>query len=198
MTGHKQKNRNLKVTRALQRGISMVELSVVLVVVALISSAVFFGLQSNTRRIEVQDNVSQITEIAAGLKKNFGRANQYSALTTTPATGAALAIRARVIPEQLRVGATAVAQNSYGGTIGIVTEGAAACGTADACATIQWPSVPTAQCMDVVIGVEPGARVVTIDGTSVKALNGQLNLGTLATECDDGTAMHTVNFTVGR
>lgn len=176
--------------RASQRGISMVELSVVLVVVALISAAVFFGLQANARRIEVQDNTSQITEIAAELKKNFGRNNQYGVLTT------ALAVQSRAIPEQLRVTAT-TAQNSYGGLVTTVVSPAATCTLAGACADLLWPSVPQNQCMDLVIGTSNVARVVDVGGTAVKVLDGQLNMATLATQCE-AAASTAITYSVGR
>lgn len=166
-----------RATRASQRGISMVELSVVLVVVALISAAVFFGLQANARRIEVQDNTSQITEIAAGLKKNFGRNNQYGILTT------ALSVQSRVIPEQLRV-TPLTAQNSYGGLITTLVSAPAICTLAGACADLTWPSVPQNQCIDLVIGTSNVARVVTVGAAVVKPLDGQLNIANLAAACE--------------
>lgn len=173
--------------RGTQGGMSMIELSVVLVVVALISAAVFFGLQSNTRRIETQDNIAALTEISAEIKKKFGRANQYGIMTT------ALAVQSRAVPEQLRLTST-TAQNSYGGAITIAP---ATCIAANDCGDITWPSIPQAQCMDVVIGSQAGARRITVGGVVVKALDAQLNIATLATQCEAANTADMV-FTVGR
>lgn len=173
--------------RRMQKGYSMVELTVVLVVISLIGAAVFFGLQSNTRRIEVGDNGSQVLEIMAELKKKFGRSNQYGAMTT------ALAVQSRAIPEQLRVTAT-TAQNSYGG---VITVAPATCVTANDCATITWPGVPQAQCMDFVIGTQSGARTLSVGGTAVKPLDLALNMATLATQCE-AAATSPVVFTISR
>lgn len=163
-----------KPVRSAQRGVTMIELSVVLVVAALLSAAVFFGLQANQRRVELSDNTAAVTEIAAEIKKKFGRSNQYGTMTT------ALAVQSRAIPEQLRVTAT-TAQNSYGGVIAIAP---VLCATANDCASISWPSVPQAQCMDLVIGTQAGARTVLVGGTAVKPVDGQLNIATLATQCE--------------
>lgn len=173
--------------RRMQKGYSMVELTVVLVVISLIGAAVFFGLQSNARRVEVGDNGSQVLEIMAELKKKFGRNNQYGMMTT------ALAVQSRAIPEQLRVTPT-TAQNSYGGPI---TVAAATCVTPNDCATITWPGVPQAQCMDFVIGTQAGARTVNVGGTIVKPLDLALNMATLATQCE-AAATAPVVFTISR
>jgi len=178
---------NKTAQRSMQRGISMVELSVVLVVVALISVAVFFGLQANTRRIEVSDNTSQITELAAELKKKFGRSNQYGALTT------AIAVQSRAVPEQLRLTAT-TAGNSYGGAVVIAP---AACTAAADCAQIDWPNVPQNQCMDLVLGTQNVARQVQVAGTDVKALDGAIVVATLATQCESADNVP-VSYRIGR
>ncbi len=157
-----------------QKGVTMIELSVVLVVGALLAAAVFFGLQSNQRRVELSDNTAAITEIISSLKKNFGRANQYATMTT------ALAVQSRAIPDNLRLTAT-TAQNSYGGAI---TVGPVACVAVNDCASLLWPSVPRAQCMDLVIGTQAGARLIMVAAVVVKPLDGALNIVTLATQCE--------------
>ena len=170
-----------KSSRKSQAGISMVELSVVLVIVALLSAAIFIGLQSNSRRVEVQDNVGQITEVAAGLRKSFGRSNTYSQLTV--ANGTRLAITSRIIPAQLRDGVAATAKNSYGGAISVAVNDAD-CLVAAACVDLTWAQIPQAQCVDLVLGVEAGARIVKVSGVVIKPLNGAVSLDLLSQNCE--------------
>jgi type II secretory pathway pseudopilin PulG len=173
--------------KKLQRGISMVELSVVLVVVALISAGVFYGMKANQRRVEIQDNVGQITEMAAELKKKFGRSNQYGAVTT------ALAVQSRAVPEQLRTTPT-TAQNSYGGAIQVAPS---TCSTVNDCVDIIWPGIPRDQCMDLIIGAQGGARFIDIGGVAVKPLDDDLDIGVLAGSCEAGLASAMI-FRIGR
>lgn len=178
-----------------QTGVSMVELSVVLVIVALLSAAIFLGLQSNSRRVEAQDNVSQITEVAAGLRKSFGRSNSYAQLTA--AKGTELAITSRIIPAQLRDGTAFTAKNSYGGPITIAVNNADCGAIAAACVNLGWDSIPQAQCVDLALGVEAGARIVKINAVTVKPLNGTIDLALLSTNCEAASAVP-MTLVIGR
>jgi prepilin-type N-terminal cleavage/methylation domain-containing protein len=171
-----------------QRGMSMLELSVVLVVVALIGAAVYAGLQSNSRRVELQDNQNLVTEISAELQKKFGKTNTYGAVTT------ALAVQSRAIPDQLRIPGTTTAQNSYGGAITVTPVTLTQVNDA---ALVTWNNVPQAQCMDLVIGTERGARRVQVAGAVVKPTDGALAVATLAAQCESAGTV-AVAYSVGR
>lgn len=175
-------------TRRKQAGLSMVELAIALVIVAILAGAAYFGFQANSRRAAVADNVSQITSIAGDLQKYFGRQNQYGALTT------ALAVTSRVVPEQLRVPGTQTAQNSYGGAITFAPQTLT---TANDAARVTWPTVPQAQCSDLVVGVSNAARQITVAGVVVKPTDGALNLATLSTQCESALAV-AVLLDIGR
>jgi prepilin-type N-terminal cleavage/methylation domain-containing protein len=171
-----------------QRGLTMVELSVVLVIAALLIAAVFTALRANQRRVEVQNNQNLITQIAADLQGKFGRTGQYANTTL------ALAIQSRAIPEELRIGTGTTAQNGYGGLLALA---AATCTVANDCINLTWPQVPQAQCMDLVIGTQNVARRIQVNAVDVKALDGTLNLGTLATNCEAAGVVPII-YSVGR
>lgn len=179
-------------SRTKQAGVSMIELSIVLVIVAVLSAAVFFGFQANSRRVEVADNISAVTETAASLKKSFGRQNLYTSLTPV-ATGTALAVQSRSIPENLRTTNT-TANNSYGAAITVLVGNL---GVAGDSATLTWPQVPANQCMDLVIGTKDVARRITVGAVVVKPTDGVVNLATLATQCDIGVSQPVI-YDVGR
>jgi len=174
--------------RRRQRGLTMVELSVVLVIAALLIAAVFTGLRGNQRRVELQNNATLITQIASALRAQFGRTGRYANTTL------ALAVQSRAIPEELRIGTGTTAQNGYGGTLGLAP---ATCAVANDCLDLTWPRVPQAQCMDLVIGTQSVARRIQVNAVDVKALDGQLNLANLATNCEAAGAP-TVIYSIGR
>jgi prepilin-type N-terminal cleavage/methylation domain-containing protein len=175
-------------TRRRQRGLTMVELSVVLVIAALLIAAVFTALNANQRRVELRDNQALITQIASELQGKFGRTGQYANTTL------ALAVQSRAIPEELRVAGTNTAQNGYGGLIALAAQ---TCTVANDCLDLTWPQVPQAQCMDLVIGTQNVARRISVNGVVVKALDGALNLGTLATNCE-AAGIVPVLYSIGR
>ena len=174
--------------RRRQRGLTMVELSVVLVIAALLIAAVFTGLRGNQRRAELQHNATLITQIASALRAQFGRTGQYANTTL------ALAIQSRAIPEELRIGTGATAQNGYGGTLGVAP---ATCAVVNDCLDLTWPRVPQAQCMDLVISTQSVARRIQVNAVDVKALDGTLSLANLATNCE-AVGAPAVIYSIGR
>lgn len=162
--------------RRAKRGVTMLELSIVLVIAGILAGAVFLAFQSNARRVSVADNVSQITETSAELKKKFGLTNNYGNLTT------ALAVQSRAVPDQLRIPGTNTAQNSYGG---LITAVPATLTQANDAAQLDWNNVKQNECIDLVIGVSDVARRIEVPaGTAVKPTDGVLNLANLATQCE--------------
>jgi len=175
--------------RATQRGFTMLELSVVLVIAGVLAAATFIGFQTNTRRNSVRENTGLITEAAAELKKKFGLTNTYGAVTT------ALAVQSRAIPEQLRIPTTNTAQNSYGG---LITVAPGTLTQVNDVAVMTWSAVKQGECMDLVIGTADTARRIEVPaGTAVKPTDGVLNLATLATQCESAPNVDVV-LSVGR
>lgn len=177
-----------RLRHALQRGISMLELSLVLIVVAIVLAGVYFGFSQNQRRVEVSENISVVSEIISTMQARFGKTNQYANVTT------AVAVQTRAFPENLRIGVTNTAQNSYGG---LITVAPATCVSANDCVTLTWAGVPRPQCSEVIIGTQQYVRRVQIGVNDIKPLDGALNLALLATTCD-GAGPHTIAYTFGR
>lgn len=158
-----------------QAGDFMVSLSIALIVVAIISAGVFIAFRENTRKNEVKETINTVTATAANLRKNFGINNTYGAITT------AIAVQSRTIPEEQRNPGTTTASNAYGGA---VTVGASSLSTGNDAANISYTRVPQNQCVDIVLGSGGIARLINVAGVSVKALDGAINLATLATQCE--------------
>lgn len=158
-----------------QRGMSLIEITIVMIVAALVATAAVFGFQNLQRRNEVQDNVTQIVEIGAELQRKFGVNNQYGAVTT------AVGVRSRTIPPQLRVGTTDTATNSYGG---LITLAAGTITVTNDVVQLAWNNVPQSQCVDLVIATSNVARRISVAGTVVKADGAPLNAATLIAQCE--------------
>ena len=136
--------------RRQQRGITLIEVSIGLIIAAIIAAAAFIAFQNNSRRSEVRDNIQQLTEMISEAKQKFGKSNQFNGLTTQTAIASA------VIPPNLALGDLA-ASNSYEGPIEFTPNGVAS-------VDILWGGVPEEQCLDLVVGLQTAALQVTIDG----------------------------------
>lgn len=171
-----------------QRGMTLIEITIVMIIAALVATAAVFGFQNLQRRNEIQDNVSQIVEIAADLQRKFGVNNQYGAVTT------AVGVRSRTIPSQLRVPGTDTAANSYGGAITLT---AATITATNDVVQLSWGNVPQSQCVDLVIATSNVARRISVAGTVVKADGAALVPATLIAQCE--TALRVaVLYEIGR
>lgn len=172
-----QKNRSkrgLKHPR-LQRGDFLVSLTIALIIVAIIGGSAFVYLKENTRKNEINESVTKVGATAGALRKSFGINNQYGSVTT------AVAVKARVIPEDQRIPTTDTAQNIYGG---LVTVAPVTLTQANDAVALTWNNVPVAQCSDIVLGTAGVARSISVAGTTVKAVDGTVNIATLTTQCD--------------
>ena len=189
-------------SRQHQHGWLSVEMSLVLVGVAIVLGGIFYAFLQQIRSIEVNANVTAITTTAANMRKYYGQSNQYGLLTT------ALLVRGRMIPDNLRATAT-TATNSYGNPITVaITQKCLFESTAkNACSDLIWVGIPQDQCVDVVSGAANTARVITVGGQTVKettvggqtvkALNNELNMVDLTNACEADVASTAV-FTIGR
>lgn len=179
---------NLIINKRRQRGITLVEVTIVMILAALLAAAAVFGYQKNQRRTEIRDNTSLIIEVSTELQRKFGMNNQYGAVTT------AIAVQSRTIPQELRATAT-TANNSYGGAITIAPVNLT--GTDDGVA-LTWANVPQSQCVDLVLGAHNVARRVRVAGTTVKTLDAaQVTAADLATQCVTADRVDVI-FDVGR
>ena len=173
----------------LQRGFAILELTIAIILVSLLSAAAIFGYQANQRRTDMRDNSQAITETAAELQKKFGMNNQYGAVTT------AIAVQSRAIPQQLRVTGTNTAQNSYGG---LVTAAPSTLTSANDSVALTWPNVPQSQCVDLVQATHQTARRVQVAGVVVKATDtAQPVVATLATQCESADRVDII-YDIGR
>lgn len=171
-----------------QRGISMVELTLALIILSVLAGAAYYAFQENSRKNEVKEAIALATTIAGELRSKFGTNNMYGNVTT------AVSVQSRAIPEQFRITGTNTAQNSWGGAI--TTTPVTLTATNDAI-SLSFANVPQDECMDIVIGTQQTGRRISVAGTVVKPTDTTLNLATLATQCESAANVAVV-WDVGR
>jgi prepilin-type N-terminal cleavage/methylation domain-containing protein len=167
-------------TRRQQRGITLIEVSIGLIIAAIIAAAAFIAFQNNSRRAEIRDNVRQITEVIAETKQKIGLPLGYTGLDT------GVAIRSGIV-EEAAVADTSV--NSYNGQIIFASV------SADE-ARLTWSDVEEDQCGDLVIASLDG--VLTVNTEPV--VNGNLALADIETICTPPAGEEVVDivYTFGR
>lgn len=162
--------------RRKQSGITLIEVSIGLIIAAIVAAAAFIAFQNNARRTEVQDNIKQITEVISETKQKVGSTSGYTGLTN--AVAAQLAI--------LKVdSAGAVLPNSYNGTITIAEVDANN-------ASLTWSDVEGDQCTDIMLAVASGITGVATDPAATAPTelteNGAFGLDQSTTICGTGDA----------
>lgn len=171
--------------RRKQSGITLIEVSIGLIIAAIVAAAAFIAFQNNARRSEVQDNIKQITEIISETKQKVGATSGYAGLNNT-------------IAAQLSILSSATVDNSYGGAIQL----AAASAADDSLATLSWPNIEGDQCSDLALAVANGVNSFTVGtgstGSTVTVANGQLTLAQTTEICGTGDAPVNLVMTFGR
>jgi prepilin-type N-terminal cleavage/methylation domain-containing protein len=157
--------------RRKQSGITLIEVSIGLIIAAIVAAAAFIAFQNNARRTEVQDNIKQLTEIITETKQKVGISTGYTGLDTDAG------LRLALLPANSD---GTLAKNSYNGAGAI-----ALTGTADDAATLSWPDVPADQCGDIALNVAPQATSVTGLGEAVPVVNGAISAADLVDICND-------------
>ncbi|MCR2747610.1 hypothetical protein [Limnobacter parvus] len=191
--------------RKQEMGITLIEVSIGLIIAAVVAAVAFIAFQNNARRNEVRENTIVITEIIAEAKQKFGRTNQFTALTgTNNATDPAIV--SRTIPAAIATGGNSygVRPILYGSTNVAVAET-----TAGNFATLAWGGIPPEQCYDLVTSlaqattgmfISNAAPVTTGPGntTSLVSTTGVINAVNATAACNGITATGTIYFVFDR
>lgn len=169
-------------SRRQQRGITLIEVSIGLIIAAIIAAAAFIAFQNNSRRAEVRDNVRDITEIISETKQKVGLTTGYAGFVTADAQSYALV--------------NAEALNSYEGAILLEAKVAANPDLAQ----LTWGDVPEDQCGDLVLSSLEGITAVAGNNdTDVDVINGNLTLAEVTAVCTpDANDLVELKFTFGR
>lgn len=192
--------------RKRQAGITLIEVSIGLIIAAIVAAVAFIAFQNNARRNEVRENITAITETIAEAKQKFGRTNQYTSLngkndTTDPA------IISATINKNI-----AASGNSYG--VKPILYGSGIDGKVEATptgnyATLAWGGIPADQCYDIISAVAQATNSIYVvnsatvsiggaSGTSVVSTTGTLNAATATAACNTITTSGSLYLVIDR
>lgn len=157
-----------------QKGITLIEVSIGLLIAAVVAAAAFVAFQSNSRRQEVQENVAEVSVQIGEAQQKYGRTVNYDGVTT------ALAIDSGTLEELNSYGGLVclTGADNFSATDGLPTalSGITACPTTDSATApantnvvvLQWLDVPEDQCIDLVTATLDGSRDVYVGTTAIR------------------------------
>lgn len=151
--------------RTKQAGITLIEVSIGLIIAAIVAAVAFIAFQNNSRRNEVRENVAAITEVIAEAKQKFGRTGTFGELgkPVVENTNPDIAVTSGVISSL-----QASQGNSYGGGVRLYNStltGQSGAGLTAEYATLFWGQVTANQCYDIVSSLAGASLDIYVDAT---------------------------------
>lgn len=172
-----------------QKGMSLVEIAIVIVIAAAVISAALVGVPQVLANQKASEAASEYPALFANVQRLYKSVNNYPAGAIT-----AVVINNNGFPEN-RVtgkGTAAAAATSVWGTAVTVTGGGAQT------ATVTIAGVPNYECRELINSIQANARAVTVGATVVKAAGAAINTATLGTACENAADANNVIFTIGK
>jgi len=174
-----------------QRGFTLVELLIVLAIIAVIA---IFGVPFARGIIiggKTEPTASDISKIVTKMRANFAGqgTTPYTNLGAAAAATANFANTARGLTSALTVtgaGATATIQHDIGATGAQIGVAQATITTAGDSFAVTVNDVNEAACPGLAAQLSKAAEVISINGTGVKAVNGNYNGGSAQNACTAG------------
>lgn len=183
--------KNLLVKKNNTKGMSLIELLLVVGLAAIILAGMFVAYNKVQSTNAANTESANISTLRAGIKNLYGTTSNYNGVTGT------ILLNARAVPDSMRTATGTTINNSFGGAVTVAA--AAYSGGTDNAFSITYPNVPVDVCAKLVVAVSQSFNIVTVNGTSVKntstATGNEVNIGTLATSCASNNAGATLVMT---
>ena len=175
-----------RLVRKAVRGISFIPILLGLVIVALFTVVAVNQYNDASRTTRIESAQSQITSIITNAQRSYGAARQFASVTT------AMAIQGNVIPKTMHISVN-TALNTYDSTVALFSQTISQAGDG---LRLTYPVYPD-DCQEIVLRNLPLTRRITVGTTVVRPTDGAINMGTLATACDQTTTLVTVELDFG-
>ena len=150
-----------------QRGMTLIELTLVLVLGGLVIFGALSMFRSANQSSAVSNETKNVQSIIAGVRALYPGQTTYTSVTEQ------MLITANKVPTVMINGTNL--RHSWNAAVDVAA--------ATAGFDIIYSSVPTAACIELVAGVANGFNTVTVGSTPVKAANANVNQATTATAC---------------
>ena len=191
----------MKNSRNLQKGFSLIELGVVLVIISILGLYLVPRFNAYLIGGRVDPTVKDVTAVVnamRGAAAATGGNTPYTSLGATAAATAVFANTARDRASALTVagaGATATVQHQLGATGSEIAVAQATITAAGDAFSVTFPTTSKSACPGLATQLSKSVEVITINGTNVKAAGGAYNGGAAENACTAGDT-NTFVFTI--
>lgn len=175
--------------KSLQKGFTLVELGIVVVVAAVILSVVLPKVGEVFGGTKTNGELQELPDVIAKIQKIYSNAPSFSGATLQTVADMGAFPSARIV-----TASPAAISNRWGGA---VTLAVSTITTANDTIDLTYTNIPAQACIDVIsqMGTNGnGMRIITVGGVTVKADGANVNNSTLATNCNTGGAANTVVY----
>lgn len=166
-----------------QRGYSLLEISIGILIIGLALSAIAAGVTKMLGNQRVNAEVALVQEIATAIQKNFHQRSNFTGIST------ATEAKKGVFPETMVDKTSWVVSNRWGGTYTLASVAAGARFSLTA------TGVKDYECRSMIPMLDGVTYSVTVGGTSVKAANAETSDTALVGACVNGSNTIVYEFT---
>lgn len=180
----KQKMRTLfKSSR--QKGFTLTEFMIVMVLGGLVIAGVAAGVSRALGSTRSNSEIGDLQQVFTSIQKIYANKANYSGVTLTTL------INLNAFPTTWVSGANV--NNRWSGSM---TVAAATISTANDALAVTSTGVPDYECKEVIPQLDGVTRIVTVNGTQVKANNAATDSAALGTNCAGGS--NSIVYTIGK
>jgi prepilin-type N-terminal cleavage/methylation domain-containing protein len=184
-----------------QQGFTLVEIAVVLLLIAIAGLVVFTRFTDNRDSSNINTVAADLSKIAVSTAALFPAPQTFVALGTVSTANCGILVTNGLFQgTSIRTVTTPAIDVRHVFDDGTVACGAATLVNANDGFTIAFNGLRDDVCSKLVRASETNARRVRVNGNDVKPLNGQINPGTVGTNCTTAASVNnqTVAFDFGR
>jgi prepilin-type N-terminal cleavage/methylation domain-containing protein len=169
-----------KVVSKKQRGYSMIEIAIGTVIVGLLLAVTISYVRGIIADNRANDELKEIPLVMSKLTKMYSNRPNFNGVTT------AVAAQNNVYPPE-RINAGGVTLNNRFG--GAITVAAGTTLQADDSVVLTYTGVGASECKTMVPQLEKSMTQITVGGTVVMPIGGNVNFATLGTSCADNVTV---------
>jgi prepilin-type N-terminal cleavage/methylation domain-containing protein len=174
------------VVKKLVRGMTLVEVSIVLIIVGIIGALMFAILPSLMASAKARNETELLRTVINSVHKLRSNKPNFAGVDT------ALVVSSGVVPSAMVNGTSIVNQQA-----GTITIAAATVTTANDAVTMTSTNYSDALCKELAVNMESAVARIAVNGTEVKAVNAVLNDAGLFAACTGNANSVAFTFTKG-
>lgn len=172
-----------------QRGMTLVETMIAIAIGLIIVAVGIKGVRGAMADSRSTDEVGDLPKIFSNLQKVYAQRPSFAGATQ------AIFVNNNAFPDSMVTSGSTNVTNRWGGAVTVAVTSIGG-GTNNAL-TYETTGVPSAECSNVIPQLENVVRIVTVNGTSVKADKNPTDLSALGTACSAGVSSDVI-YTISK